>query len=275
MTAQNPTATFSNFEEDWNLKTSASANSVGDVIPQDGGSAVLMGSSTAAGTVVAARIAGPVLGLTKASGTSWSQGAELYWDNVNLVITNVPTLYPLGYATEAHVSADLTAGVILTMRGSGSLIGSSAQVTGLTGTAEAVAATINIPANLLIPGEVLRLCASLAATGENGTDTLQVRLRIGGLTGTVVADTGAVQCAVGTGAKVSADLQVGAVSATVGTLYGAGEGKAAATLKTTASSVTTLNNTAAIACVVTYVFSSGSASDTANLNTFTVERLGR
>ena len=270
----NPNVLFSNFEDTINFTTIASSNNVGDVILLDGGIGVLMNPSTAAGTQCPLKVRGNVLNLTKGNGTAWSQGAALFWDPVNLVLTNVPTLYPAGEALETHVSADLLAGVYLTTRGRGGLIGSAAQATGLTGSTETVAATINIPANLLIAGDQLAIMAAIAATGENSTDTLQVRIRIGGLTGTVVADTGTVQMASATGAVLQAFLQAGVISATIGTMYGAGVAVAAATAKSVAASVTSLNNTAAIAVVVTYVFSSSSASDTANLNAFTVQRLG-
>ena len=270
----NPAVLFSNYDGTVSYPTVASSNNVGDVILLDGGIGVLMNPSTAAGTLVPMKTQGNVQNLTKGSGTAWLTGAQLFWDPVNLVLTNVPTLYPAGQATEAHVSADLLAGVILAQRGRGSLIGSAAQATALTGSSEAVAATINIPANLLISGDQIQIDAAIGATAQNSTDTLRVRIRIGGLTGTVVADTGAVQCAANTAAIVSAKLQAGAISATVGTMYGAGLGVATATANAILASVTSLNNTAAIAVVVTYVWSSSSAGDTGNLEYFTVQRLG-
>jgi hypothetical protein len=270
----NPNARFDNFEDVISFTTIASSNNLYDVILLDGGIGVLGNASTAAGTAVPMKIRGAVRNLTKGSGTAWSQGAQLFWDPVNLVLTNVPTLYPAGTAIETHVSADVLAGVILSQRGRGGLIGAAAQATALTGSSEAVAATINIPANLLISGDQIQIDAAIGATAQNSTDTLRVRIRIGGLTGTVVADTGAVQCAANTAAIVSAKLQAGAISATVGTMYGAGLGVATATANAILASVTSLNNTAAIAVVVTYVWSSSSAGDTGNLEYFTVQRLG-
>ena len=270
----NPNARFDNFEDVISFTTIASSNNLYDVILLDGGIGVLGNASTAAGTAVPMKIRGAVRNLTKGTGTAWSQGAQLFWDPVNLVLTNVPTLYPAGTAIETHVSADVLAGVVLSQRGRGGLIGAAAQATALTGATEAVAATINIPANLLISGDQLQIDAAIGATAQNSTDTLRVRIRIGGLTGTVVADTGAVQCAANTAAIVSAKLQAGAISATVGTMYGAGLGVATATANAILASVTSLNNTAAIAVVVTYIWSSASAGDTGNLEYFTVQRLG-
>lgn len=59
------------------------------------------------------------------------------------------------------------------------------------------AAQATIPKYTLRAGKRIGLRACVRATATNSTDTLQVRVRIGGttLTGTVVADTGAVDVA--------------------------------------------------------------------------------
>lgn len=268
---------FGNFEDEVQFTTVASTNSIGDVILGDGAIGVIHSApvfAIVAGTLVSLRIRGRVNNLPKISGVAWSQNAMLYWDSVNLGLTTTPTLYPAGYAPTAQVSADVLAPVILSMGGSSSLIASvGAPVTGLTGTAEAVAATMNIPANLLISGQPLLIDVGFHATAQNSTDTLQTRIRVGGLTGTVISDSGAVQSAAGTAHKHSVLLTPEVLSATVGTAESAGSCLAAATAKTVGASLTSLNTTATIAVAITYVFSSASAGDTATLVAGTIQRV--
>jgi Uncharacterized conserved protein (DUF2190) len=266
---------FSNFEFETTYITTAASNAVGDVILLDGGIGVSHGVSTAVGTALPIRIFGKIDGMPKLTGVAWSIGAQLFWDPINLGLTNEPTGYIAGFATSPQVSADVVCNVILSMRGRAPLISAlQTPVTGITGGTEAVAATLTIPANLLIVGDNLVIKAGIRATAQNSTDTLRTRIRIGGLTGTVVADTGAVAMAAATGAVLESDLTVTAISATVGTLDGVGSATAVATSNVISAAVASLNNTAAINVVVTTVFSSGSAGDTADLAFFTLSRLG-
>lgn len=278
MAAQNPSVSFSNFEDEISLVTTAATNSVGDVILCDGGIAVIhtpVGGvfSIVAGTAVSARVRGRVDGMAKLTGVAWSAGAQLFWDPTNVGLTNVPTPYPAGIANTAQVSADTIASVTLGMAGAGSLIASlGAPVAGLTGNAEAVAATLNIPANLLISGQPITIDASFHATAQNSTDTMQTRVRVGGLSGIVVSDSGAVQSAAGTAHRHTVQLTPQVISASVGTAEAAGLAVAAATAKAVGVSLSSLNNTATIAVVVTYVWSSASAGNTATIVAATLKR---
>jgi hypothetical protein len=64
-------------------------------------------------------------------------------------------------------------------------------------TAEAVLASVSLPANFFQAGQVCRLRAAVLATATVSTDTLTVVVRVGGttLTGTVCASSGAVDVA--------------------------------------------------------------------------------
>jgi hypothetical protein len=66
-------------------------------------------------------------------------------------------------------------------------------------TAETVLGSYEIPANGLQAGKVYQLSGAVVATATNSTDTLRIRVRVGPttLTGTVVADSGAVDVANG------------------------------------------------------------------------------
>ena len=77
-------------------------------------------------------------------------------------------------------------------------------------TAETVLGSYEIPANGLQAGKVYHLSGAVLATATNSTDTLRIRVRVGPttLTGTVVADSGAVDVANG-------DLVAWSLTATV------------------------------------------------------------
>lgn len=66
-------------------------------------------------------------------------------------------------------------------------------------TTETVLGSYEIPANGLQAGKVYTLSGAVVATATNSTDTLRIRVRVGPttLTGTVVADSGAVDVANG------------------------------------------------------------------------------
>ena len=77
-------------------------------------------------------------------------------------------------------------------------------------TAETVLGSYEIPANGLQAGKVYHLSGAVLATATNSTDTLRIRVRVGPttITGTVVADSGAVDVANG-------DLVAWSLTATV------------------------------------------------------------
>ena len=66
-------------------------------------------------------------------------------------------------------------------------------------TTETVLGSYEIPANGLQAGKVYTMSGAVVATATNSTDTLRIRVRVGPttLTGTVVADSGAVDVANG------------------------------------------------------------------------------
>lgn len=62
-------------------------------------------------------------------------------------------------------------------------------------TAETASATVTVPANTLTQGKTCKVTFGVRATATNGTDTMQVRLRLGGIAGTVLIATTAVDVA--------------------------------------------------------------------------------
>lgn len=270
--------TFGNFEDEISYTTVATVQNVGDVILLDGGIGVVHGGplpTTAAGVLVSLRVRGSVIGLPKISACSWAIGAELFWDPNNSGLANYPTLYPAGIALSAQNVGDLVANVYLSGRGRGGQIAAiQAPVTGITGSTEVVAATLTIPAGLLIAGDILEINARVIAAGVNATDTFTGRLRVGGLAGTIIAATSAVNPTVGDGGYLRARLLVVSVGAS-GVLSGSGESAHSSTLgKVISSAVSSLNTTAAISVVVTGQWSSASASDLESLVEFDIQRLG-
>lgn len=78
-----------------------------------------------------------------------------------------------------------------------------------------------LPGNLLQPGSVLKIRAQGIATATNATDTLNARLYIGGLSGILLAATGAVDVANNDIFFIDFDVVVRTIGAT-GTIVGAG-----------------------------------------------------
>lgn len=118
-------------------------------------------------------------------------GVPVYSDNSGL-ITATANGAVVGVALEAATAngdqimvalAPGNAGVI------GVLAAPAAAVAGAT--SETVMATITIPANSLAVGDIIEVELFFVGSG-NSSDTTQVRVRLGGLTGTVIADTTAI-----------------------------------------------------------------------------------
>lgn len=74
--------------------------------------------------------------------------------------------------------------------------------------------SVTLPADALRPGDVIKVRAQVIATATNSTDTLTLKLYIGGLTGTAVVSTGAVDVANGDIGYIDAEIVVRDVGAT-------------------------------------------------------------
>ena len=143
-------------------------------------------------------------------------------------------------------------------------------------TTETVLASHVLPANSLQKFQEYEIATLVRATATNGTDTLRVRLRIGAttLTGTVVADSTAVDVAdndvvsMRTLCDVRSHGTAGSmVCYVVSTILGA---EGTVTARAAFEVLTSLDTTAALRIEVTGVWSAASASDSAQSEGFVV-----
>lgn len=124
--------------------------------------------------------------------------------------------------------------------------------------------TITIPANTLGAGDVVRFSAHVEIPTTVSTDTLRLRVRVGGLTGTAIYDTTAIDVANNDYATINGQL-------TFRTVGAAGTAKAVvnarllmgatdAATATQATAVSSIDTTSALTVVVTAVWSTQSAN---------------
>lgn len=147
-----------------------------------------------------------------------------------------------------------------------SLTADGANFGGSGANAEAVmgSGTITIPANTLGAGDVVRFSAYVAIPTTVSTDTLRVRVRVGGVSGTAIFDSTAVDVAnndllhvVGeitfrtVGAAGTAVAVVGGYSTIAGT---------AGPIDTSSTAVSSIDTTSALTVVVTAVWSTQNAN---------------
>jgi hypothetical protein len=129
-------------------------------------------------------------------------------------------------------------------------------------------------------GKEYHIRAAVRATATNSTDTLRVRCLVGGatLTGTAVADTGAVDVAddhvcvfnlVATVRAISATAGIIVVTGTASVLGAAGT----ATARAAYATVSSLNTEAAILCEITGLWSVANAGNSCILEQFSVDEM--
>jgi len=124
--------------------------------------------------------------------------------------------------------------------------------------------TITIPANTLGAGDVVRFAAHVEIPTTVSTDTLRLRVRVGGLTGTAIYDTTAIDVANNDYATINGQLTfrtvgaAGTAKAVVNARLLMGATDAATATQTTA--VSSIDTTSALTVVVTAVWSTQSAN---------------
>lgn len=134
-----------------------------------------------------------------------------------------------------------------------------------------------IPANTLVAGETIDIDWQGIATATNGTDTLRIRVYIGGTSGTLLFDHAATDVADNNVFFGTYALIVRTTGAS-GTVVGRGFGKSiaaaegTATLKDDILASTTLNTTAAQDITVSATWSAASASNSCRLDFLRVVR---
>lgn len=143
-------------------------------------------------------------------------------------------------------------------------------------TEEAFDKSYTIPANSLAAGDVIRIRGQVIATATNSTDTLTVKLYIGGMAGTAIFTTGAVDVANGDVAVFDVILIVRTVGAT-GTFVASGYAALGVPGTVTAKAVnlgsTAIDTTAAKDLVVSGKWSTTDAGNSCRLDQLVVEKL--
>jgi hypothetical protein len=147
-----------------------------------------------------------------------------------------------------------------------SLTADGANFGGTGANAEAVmgSGTITIPASTLAAGDVVRFTAHVAVPTTVSTDTLRVRVRVGGVSGTAIFDTTAVDVANDDLFRLTGSITFRTVGAT-GTALSVVDGSftlagANAPIEAQVTALSSLDTTAALTVVVTAVWSTESAN---------------
>lgn len=240
----------------------------------DGRAAIVMGlKSIASGDMVCAALEGQ-FEIASASATLFAIGEEVWWNDAGGAAIRresaTSTSFRLGVARKAKVNGDTVVLVDLNSTGNtekviAAPVAASAALT--ASSTETVIATAHVPANTLKPGSILEVFAQIIATATNSTDTFRFRVRVGGLTGSVIADTGAIDLADNDVGTILARLQIRTDGAT-GTMVGAGHGVLKTTAFNTALGSTAIDTTAALTVVLTGTISTTSASNSCRCDIF-------
>lgn len=148
-----------------------------------------------------------------------------------------------------------------------SIQANSAAVTGATangGTFPAFAASISIPARCLHNGSIIQISGHVKATGQNGSDTGQFRVKFGS---DVILTGAAFDYAANDWWRFTAEIHIrGAIGATQAyTASAEGMWSTAAAVKTIFSITDTIDATAAVTITVESDYASSSASNTGRL----------
>ncbi len=270
------TVTFSTYLETISWLSTAS-QAIGDVILMDGAVGISQGTPTASGQNFPVRIRGICIGLVKDTLVAVAIGQLAYYDSVNSVFTTRPTAYRAGIFMAAQLITDAVCTVQLEPYGVGPVMAAiEAPVTigGAAFASEAVVATLSLPANLPLYSRI-RVKAKFRATGENSTDTLALHIRLTGVSGTILAYLAAVQMAATTQATLDFEGVITVIGST-GEIDGTSTSSAVAGTAVSSYAVhaTSVALNAALAVVVTALYSSSSATNAGQLYDFALIRDG-
>ena len=251
--------------------TPTAALDAGSVVRLPDGRVSVAPAAIAAGVTGAVATEG-VFDLAAASATLFAEGEDVYFDATNklaVVAGNVNATFRFGRAVAAKISGTTSVRVLINavpgLAARGMIVADGTAVTNTV--TETVMATFSIPANSLVQGRVIEFLAAFIATATNSTDTFRFRVRIGGVAGSVVGDTTAIDLANNDTGVISGQIVIREDGAS-GSIVGA----SLATLKTTAAQTlldaTTLDTTAATTLVLTCTQSAASASNSARATIF-------
>lgn len=245
----------------------------------DGRAAVALGlKTTLSGDPLALAVKGQFR-VAKASGVVFADGDDIFWDkSANTAILASDAIgedFYFGKSIGGAATAALyaLADLNVVVGGDDALVGATiAAGTALTASStETVMATFTIPANTLRDRNFLEIFAQAIATATNSTDTFRFRLRIGGVAGAVIADSGAVDLANNDVCTLLGRLQIRTDGAS-GTMVGAGQGVIQATAFNTALGSTAIDTTADTTIVLTGTVSTTSGSNSCRADIFQVAK---
>lgn len=228
--------------------------------------------------VGASRVAG-VVQLPALTTDTGVVGDAIYWDSGNIRLTRTRgTNTYAGRLALDKAGTDTTANVALNLRSEAAAMLFAAVVasTAVTNTTVETAfdQSVTLAANALRAGDVIRIIAQGIATATNSTDTLTVKLYIGG---TVIVATAALDVANNDLFTVSCDLVVRTDGAG-GTIVAFGSSfigtPGTASSKPYALASTAIDTTAAQLIKATATWSVANAGDSCRLDVLNVERIG-
>lgn len=266
----------------------------------------ISGSSGGFNTVIAAGVGDPGIGIAMDAASSGSPVTVRMWGHpgthtgkASAAITLGAAIYPAAagkFSPTAGTGGTIPMGVAeQSASGDGAYFEFNRNATGVgaaaadsqaivaAGTAhtnstdEAILASHSIPANRLRDGTRIRIFAQVIATATNSTDTLTLKIRVGGVAGTVIFATAAIDVADNDIGVIVAEAVIRTDGAS-GTLVGAGIGSLGVPTTGTArgSSIgsTAIDTTAAQVVCVTGDWSVASASNSCRADIFNVDVIG-
>lgn len=223
-----------------------------------------------------------IVNLPMLSTDTGSVGDRVYWDATNTRLTTTRSgNTPAGILACTKATAITTADVLLTGTNDGDgLFGNLvAAGTALSNTVtETSLGAVAIPANSLKVGDVIRIRFQGIATATNSTDTLTVKLYIGGLSGTALIAEAATDVADNNVFTGEYELVIRTIGAT-GTVVGVGTYKSVPaaegtmTVKDDILASTTIDTTAAQSVSVSGTWSVASSSNSCRLDILNVSRV--
>jgi len=225
-----------------------------------------------------------VFALTFLSTDTGSVGDVVWWDTANsrCTVTRSSTTVYAGRLALAKGNGDTTGNVRLNDVGrlTGLLYNQVAAGTALTASStETALGAFTIPANVLKVGDKLRIRYQGIATATNSTDTLAVKLYIGGLSGTALISHAATDVANNDVFSGEYELTVRTIGAS-GTIVGCGTYKSVpaaegtATYKDDILASTAIDTTAAQDITVSGTWSTTNAGNSCRLDVLSVELVG-
>lgn len=257
-------------------RVAAADESGGKIVVLEDGRAAALADDVLNGKTVG-MVTDGLIDFAAASGTTFAKGELVWWDDTNNLAVNATSAnatFPVGPAVAAKASGTLSVRVDLNRHVRRLVKQQLADAATLTNSnTETVLGTYTIPAASLKLGSKLRIRAAVDNPSTNSTDTFRFRVRVGGVAGTVIADTTAIDLANSDQAVIDAEVNVRS-SGAGGTYDANGMAIMKAIATATVVGSTAIDTTVGtVTVVVTGVHSVASASNQSILKSFTVEQI--